>query len=204
MPTPSPEPAAFDLAAPRPGTGLVAGQAPAGVTLRRLEPHEDLRGRFTEVFAEHWGLGAEAVQWSVVDSGARVLRGMHLHRRHAEYLVVLRGVALVGLVDLRPGSPPSGAWSLYRLDAAEPALLAWPARVLHGWYSVEPTLHLQGVSEAYRDYAEDDNLRVRWDDPGLGIPWPDPAPVLSPRAAAAGGLDALRARLAREGCPPAP
>src|SRR3972149_836293 len=82
---------------------------PAGVRLLPLEMNRDDRGVFTEVFRRSWDIGVEPVQWNFVTSQAGVLRGVHVHVRHVDYLIVLEGRASIGLRDLRRGSPPEGA-----------------------------------------------------------------------------------------------
>ncbi|NNF03149.1 MAG: dTDP-4-dehydrorhamnose 3,5-epimerase family protein, partial [Rhodothermales bacterium] len=161
---------------------LAHGGLIQGVDLWPLTRHEDDRGSFMEVFQEHWGSAIKPVQWSAVGSEPRVFRGMHLHWRHDEYIMVVSGHASVGLRDARPESPTFGVWSLYELYGEQPAALTFPQGIIHGWYTHEPTLHLQAVSEAYVDYHPEDNIGVRFDDPDLGIPWSDPDPILSERA----------------------
>jgi dTDP-4-dehydrorhamnose 3,5-epimerase len=151
---------------------LMAGHAIDGVDLRVLDTRRDHRGSFTEVFQEHWNTCITPVQWSVVHSQPRVFRGVHLHRRHDEYFGVILGRAFVGLRDVRPWSATRGAWALYELVGDDPACLTFPLGLLHGWYFSEETIHLQAVSEAYRDYADDDNWGCVWSDPALEIPWP--------------------------------
>jgi dTDP-4-dehydrorhamnose 3,5-epimerase len=163
---------------------LVDGEDLDGVSLRDLRPHRDARGSFTEVYARHWDSGIEPVQWSVVTSGAGVLRGMHLHRRHAECLVVVTGHLSVGLHDARAGSPTEGRWARYELRGDAPASLTFPGGFVHGWLAHEDSTHLQAVSEAYVDYAEDDNRGCHWSDPDLGIRWPFTPTVVAERAEA--------------------
>jgi dTDP-4-dehydrorhamnose 3,5-epimerase len=167
------------------------GQPIAGVVLRRLTPHEDARGALVEVFSDGWKLPIDPVQWSLVRSDARVLRGMHLHRRHDEYFCLVQGAALVGLHDLRPASPTYRAAALYELGGDDLSCLAFPRGIVHGWYFPEPSLHLQSVSERYEDYHPDDNAGCHFADPDLGIPWPDPAPRLSARSASFPSLSHL-------------
>ncbi len=155
-----------------------------GVQLRRLAMNRDARGCFTELYSNAWGLPIEPVQWSLVASRAKVLRGMHLHLRHDEYIVVVQGRACVGLYDLRRDSPTRGASALVELDGDALHALCFPRGVLHGWYFYEDGMHLQAVSESYDDYHPDDNLGCRWSDPELNIPWPDRSPIVSERAAA--------------------
>ena len=174
---------------------LVGGTPLRDVELRELEPNVDDRGAFTEVFAEHWATGIAPVQWSVVDSVAGALRGMHFHRRHAELLTVVRGRLSIGLYDARPGSATEGCWARYELSEATPASVCFPAGLVHGWLAHEPTTHLQAVSEAYDAYAGDDNLGCHWADPALGIQWPFEPTVVAPRAEAFPSLRELLDRV---------
>lgn len=171
---------------------LVAGSRLAGVRLVRLVRNDDARGTFTEVFCSHWDSGIEPSQWSLVESGAGVLRGMHVHLRHDEYFMVLHGKVTVGLHDLRPDSPTYGHAATYLLTRPD-CFVSFPRGLAHGWLFHEPTMHLQSVSESYVDYHDDDNLGVAWDDPDLGIQWPFSPTTVSPKAAA---FPALRSRRA--------
>jgi dTDP-4-dehydrorhamnose 3,5-epimerase len=159
-----------------------AGGQIIGVEFKVFSANVDRRGCFTEVFQDNWDMCLKPVQWSIVHSKPTVFRGMHLHRRHGEYFAVISGRASVGLKDMRPGSATEGVWSLFDLSGKQLACVAFPFGVLHGWYFREHTIHLQAVSEAYADYHEDDNLGCRWNDPDLGIPWPQKKAILAPRA----------------------
>jgi dTDP-4-dehydrorhamnose 3,5-epimerase len=183
----------FDVAST--SSALVQGNAVDGVRLGLLQPALDERGVFTEMFAEHWDCGVDAVQWSIVQSRAGVLRGMHLHARHDEYLAIVSGRMFVGLHDLRPASPTFRVSCLYHLTAADPAYISWPRGLLHGWLYPEATVHLQGTSEAYATYGVDDNEGCHWSDPDLGIDWPFAPSVVSARAESFGSVDALLARV---------
>jgi len=174
---------------------LVGGSELQGVVHRFLDAHEDERGTFTEVYADHWTTGIEPRQWSLVHSVTGALRGMHLHRRHAEYVSVVRGRLSVGLYDARPGAPTEGRWARYDLADDTPSFLTFPAGFVHGWLAHEPTTHLQAVSEPYVDYAEDDNLGCHWADPALGIEWPFAPTVVAPPAASFPSLDELLSRV---------
>jgi len=101
------------------------------------------------------------------------------------------------MYDLRPGSPTHGRHALVELRGEEQSCLVFPSGIVHGWYHFEDSLHLQAVSESYASYNLDDNLICHWSDKDLRIPWPDPAPILSPRAKQAGSLKELARRLSR-------
>lgn len=112
-------------------------------------------------------MGISPTQWSMVRSGSRVLRGLHLHQNHDEYFCLIQDHCLVGLYDARPESPTYRQQALYELVGADLKALIFPAGMLHGWYFHTPSIHLQAVSECYSKYAENDNLGCRWDDPAL-------------------------------------
>jgi dTDP-4-dehydrorhamnose 3,5-epimerase len=167
-----------------------------GLRLLPLMPRRDVRGVFLEVFKDSWRLPVRPAQWSLVQSEARTLRGLYLHLRHDELFVLVQGRAHVGLKDLRRGSPTHGQAVLLGVEAESPTVVVFPPGVLHGWYFSEPSVHLQAVSEEYDRYRHDDNLACHWADPGVGLSWPDPAPLLSPEAERFGSLPALLARVA--------
>lgn len=164
-----------------------------GVNLHRLTSHHDHRGSFTESFREEWGLGWRPLQWNVVRSAANVLRGVHMHRRHSDYLLVIDGRATIGLCDLRAGSPTESVATALAMDASQAFVaVEIPPGVAHGFYFHTPAMHMYAVSH-YWDEA--DELGCQWNDSGLGIAWPMHAPTLSPRDAALGPLSALRANV---------
>jgi dTDP-4-dehydrorhamnose 3,5-epimerase len=162
---------------------------PTGVELHRLQPHTDARGTFTELFRNSWGLAVEPVQWNVVRSTANVLRGVHAHWRHEDYLTVVAGRAEVGLHDLREGSPTEGLGAVVHFDASEPHGLTIPPGVAHGFYFPEASLHVYAVSH---EWDPADELGCRWDDRALGIAWSCEDPLVSPRDHALGPLSELR------------
>lgn len=165
-----------------------------GVLLRPLLMHADDRGCFTEVFRRHWHCSVDPVQWNVVHSRAKVLRGVHLHPTHADYLITLHGQALVGLADLREDSPTRGAACIVTLEGHNLTAIEIPPGVAHGFYFPCESMHLYAVSH-YWDPA--DELGCRWNDPALGIPWPAIDPIISPRDQALGTVADLRQEFAR-------
>ena len=151
-----------------------------GVRLFSLTAHEDGRGAVSEVFRREWIPGAsEAVQANLSVSRAGVLRGLHFHRRQADYWCVLTGTAFVGLYDLRPGSPTEGAKAEVRM-AAELGRsgLYIPKGVAHGFLA-ETDLMLVYLVD--RTFDGQDEFGVSWNDPDVGIDWPVAEPVLSDR-----------------------
>jgi dTDP-4-dehydrorhamnose 3,5-epimerase len=166
----------------------VSQRLPAGVQLRPLTMHPDERGRFTEVFRSSWPTGIAPVQWNATASRAGVLRGVHVHLRHSDYLITLSGRASVGLCDLRRGSPTERAAVLVEMCGETLSALTIPAGVAHGFYFHEPSTQLYAVSE-YWDTT--DELGCHWADPELQIPWPVTSAIVSARDAALPSLSTL-------------
>ena len=145
-----------------------------GVVLREIEVHRDDRGQFAEIFratnAPH-----TFVQANHSVSEARVLRGMHFHRRQADLWYVTQGIARVALVDMRQrGSSPV----VIEMDASRPQSLFIPPGVAHGYLALERVTMIYLVTT---EYDSSDEFGIAWDDPDLAIPWGVTDPVLSER-----------------------
>jgi dTDP-4-dehydrorhamnose 3,5-epimerase len=154
--------------------------------------HADERGSFTEVFREEWAVGLRPVQWNLVRSRAGTLRGVHVHSRHSDYLMLVEGRMTVCLRDLRPGGEASAM--AVEFEAPRVQALFIPPGVAHGFYYPVDSVHVYAVSR-YFDPADD--LGCRWDDPELGMPWPETPRQVSARDRALPGLAELRGALAR-------
>lgn len=151
-----------------------------GVRLLELTRFPDARGWFAEDYRRAWLPDArEMVQGNVSSSRAGVLRGLHFHREQADWWTFLTGAAFVGLFDVRAGSPTHGVGVGLRIDADDGLKgLYIPAGVAHGFYA-ERDLLLHYLVDAYHTGA--DEFGVAWDDPGLGIAWPNTEPIVSER-----------------------
>ena len=173
-------------------TATVTGSLPHDLGLLPLEPHRDDRGTFLELFREEWQTGVHPIQWNVVDTEQGVLRGVHVHPSHDDYLTVVRGCATIGLRDLREGSPTEGAAACVELSAEHPTAISIPHGVAHGFYFQQPSTHIYAVSH-YWDMV--DELGCRWDDSGLEMPWPQDGARISPRDEALPSLDVMLGEL---------
>ncbi|QCI63194.1 dTDP-4-dehydrorhamnose 3,5-epimerase family protein [Phreatobacter stygius] len=161
---------------------------PDGVRIRSLRTHKDTRGDFTELFRDEWDLGPRPLQWNMTHSNANVLRGVHTHRWHTDYLAMAAGEMILGLHDIRPRSPTLGVSLLLRLQAEDLHVVAIPVGVAHGFYFAEPAITLYAVSH-YFDGS--DELGCRWNAPELDLPWPCDDPLLSERDTTAGSYSAM-------------
>ncbi len=163
-----------------------------GVLVYSLQTHRDDRGNFTEAFRSEWGVGIDPVQWNVVTSEKGTLRGVHVHPRHTDLLVVVMGHATIGLHDLRANSVTEGRSTTVDLSGDNMSALVIPPGVAHGFLFHKLSLTVYAVSE-YWDTS--DELAVHWADPGLGINWPFSPTRVSARDASAGTLAEVVAEL---------
>lgn len=165
---------------------------PAGVVIRPLAPHADARGSLTEFYRESWKLGCKAAQWNLVISEANVLRGMHVHVRHNDHLVLIKGAMHLALYDMRPWSPTAKSGHVLTLSEEAPCAVAVPIGVAHAFYFPVPAILAYGSS---REWDEGEDMGCRWDDPELGLAWRVNEPTVSRRDAAAGSLADLAVRM---------
>jgi len=151
-----------------------------GVRLLPLVGHPDDRGSVTEIYRREWiPEMRECVQANLSISRANVLRGLHFHRRQADYWCVISGVAFIGLYDVRAGSPTHGRPAEVRIAPNEGrSTLYIPRGVAHGFYA-ETDMVMQYFVDEY--YSGEDEFGIAWDDPALGIDWPSSHPILSER-----------------------
>jgi dTDP-4-dehydrorhamnose 3,5-epimerase len=159
---------------------------PEGVQVFKLDRHSDTRGHLIEIFRQSQVPEQPFVQWNVVHSAAGVLRGVHVHRHHTDYLTIVAGAMRVGLRDLRPDSPTPHAAGVVEITPREAVLI--PPGVAHGFHFAKPCTHLYGVTSYW---SPRDELGCHWADPALGIPWAIEDPLLSVRDRDLPGLDVL-------------
>jgi dTDP-4-dehydrorhamnose 3,5-epimerase len=153
-------------------------ETPAGVRIRSLQANRDERGTFLEIFRAEWDTACEPVQWNVVNSEAGVLRGVHVHVTHADYLIVITGIMLLGLYDLRPGVRDGTTSCMLTLDAKQPIAVTIPPGVCHGFFYPVPTTHVYAVTHYWNPANE---LGCQFDAPELDLAWPSTTPLLSAR-----------------------
>lgn len=173
-----------------------------GALLFVPQPHHDDRGLFTRTFdtavaAEHGIDGAAFVQDSQSRSQRGTIRGMHGRsgRGEAKLVRCARGAVHDVLVDARPSSPTFGEQFGVLLDDESFLTLYVPPGFLHGFQALSEQADVCYRIDREHDPAED--LAVRYDDPQLGIAWPQPVTVVSPRDRHAGSWADLRQRLGR-------
>ena len=161
---------------------LVAGNftfyatAVDGVVLVETRSFEDERGSFAETYRRdafaQAGISAEFVQDNQSFSLNGVVRGMHFQRSHpqAKLVRVGFGAAFDVAVDLRRESPTFGRWTAALLTENNNRQLYVPRGCAHGFMALSTSTLLLYRCDDY--FAPGDEAGIRWDDPALGIAWP--------------------------------
>lgn len=150
-----------------------------------IEPRafEDERGFFTETYNEaRWhalGLPTRWVQDNRSRSRRGVLRGLHFQAGspQGKLVSVVYGEVYDVALDVRRGSPTFGTWYAAVLGDSPPKALWLPPGFAHGLLALSDVAEVSYKCDTLYDSSSDRG--VRWDDPALGIPWPERAPILS-------------------------
>lgn len=145
----------------------------------------DARGLFVETFRQSWlleaGLDVSFVQHNQSRSRQGVLRGLHYQfvEPQGKLVRAARGRVFDVAVDVRRGSPTFGRWTGVILDDVDHRQLWIPPGFAHGFCVLSEDADFVYSCTSYYHPASDTG--VRWDDPAIGIDWPDLGmpPVLS-------------------------
>jgi dTDP-4-dehydrorhamnose 3,5-epimerase len=154
-----------------------------GLILVETDVHRDDRGFFLESyhaakFAEH-GISATFVQDNHSRSGRHTLRGLHAQTRHpqAKLVRVVAGEIWDVVVDIRRGSPTFGRHQAVVLSAENFRQLFVPIGFAHGFCVLSEFADVVYKSSDFYDPIGE--LRLRWNEPAVAIPWPVRSPILS-------------------------
>lgn len=138
--------------------------------------HGDARGYFTETYNQNdmkeAGLTMNFVQDNQSSSTKGVLRGLHFQKQFPQGKLVraIRGSVFDVAVDLRSGSSTFGKWFGIELTEENHKQFYIPQGFAHGF------LVLSSVAEfCYKCtdfYHPGDEGGLAWNDPAIGITWP--------------------------------
>ena len=169
-----------------------------------LERRSDERGFFARTFCQHefrdHGLKPVIAQANVASNNKKgTLRGMHFQyppMAESKLVRCTRGAILDIIVDLRPESPTYLQHVAVELTEENMRALYVPERFAHGYQ----TLH-DGTDTSYQVgefYAPNTEGGLRYDDPKLGLTWPLPVSVISPKDQAFPPLHDIEGELKRK------
>ncbi|RYE40933.1 MAG: dTDP-4-dehydrorhamnose 3,5-epimerase [Hyphomicrobiales bacterium] len=138
----------------------------------------DTRGFFMESFNQKAfdnavGRHVEFVQDNHSRSAKGVLRGLHyqLQQTQGKLVRCTRGSVFDVVVDIRHASPTFGKWVGLELSEENHRQLWVPEGLAHGFLVVSDSADFLYKTTDY--YAPQHERAIRWDDPALGISWPD-------------------------------
>lgn len=144
-----------------------------------IEPtvHRDGRGYFMETYnlrdMEEAGLNVTFVQDNQSMSVKGVLRGLHFQRKHPQgkLVRVIKGKVFDVAVDMRSKSPTFGKWYGVELSEENKKQFYIPEGFAHGFLVLSDTAEF--CYKCTDLYYPDDQDGIAWNDPTIGIIWPE-------------------------------
>ena len=153
-----------------------------GVYQIEVKRFGDERGYFMETYKksdfDEAGLIYNFVQDNQSKSKKGVLRGMHLQMKFPQAKLVrcIEGEVFDVCVDLRKGSPTYGKWESAILSAEKGNQFMIPRGFAHGFLVLSETATFcYKVDDLYHP---EDEIGFKYDDPEVGIDWPDVGDIL--------------------------
>ncbi len=141
--------------------------------------HGDSRGYFSETFRADW-FAAHISSLAFVQENESctqkrgVIRGLHFQSTpyaQGKLIRCITGAIFDVAVDIRRGSPAFGKWVGISIRADEGNQLWIPPGFLHGFCTLSANTIVSYKVTAY--YSRPNDLGVRWNDPEIGIVWPE-------------------------------
>ena len=143
-----------------------------------IEPavHGDSRGYFMETYSkrdmEEAGFDIEFVQDNQSMSTKGVLRGLHFQVNYPQTKLVrvIKGSVFDVAVDLREGSATYGKWFGVELTEENKNQFLIPKNFAHGFLVLSDTAEFCYKCDDF--YHANDEGGLAWNDPKIGIVWP--------------------------------
>lgn len=148
-----------------------------GVYIIDVKTYGDHRGYFMETYKDSdfkaAGLVYDFVQDNQSSSRKGVLRGLHFQKTHpqAKLVRVLKGEVFDVAVDLRKGSETYGQWVGVILSEENHRQFMIPRGFAHGFVVVSD--HAEFAYKCDDLYHPEDEGGILWNDPDVGIEWPE-------------------------------
>ena len=137
----------------------------------------DSRGYFMETYSQRdmvdAGLDIPFVQDNQSMSIKGVLRGLHFQKQYPPTKLVraIRGSVFDVAVDLRKGSPTYGKWHGELLTEENKKQFLIPKGFAHGFLVLSDTAEFCYKCDDF--YHPNDEGGLAWNDPAIGIQWPE-------------------------------
>ena len=158
-----------------------------GVALLHWGVFRDERGSFARTYCSgslaEAGLPFALVQANLSSNPAiHTLRGLHYQTPpHAETKIVscIEGRVWDVVADVRRDSPTYRRWQGFELSPDAGCGLYVPRGVAHGFLTLEPDSVVHYLVDAA--FAPEASAGIHWEDPALGIEWPETPSLISER-----------------------
>ncbi len=148
-----------------------------GVYIIDVKTYGDHRGYFMETYKEsefrEAGLNYTFVQDNQSSSRKGVLRGLHFQKTYpqAKLVRVLKGEVFDVAVDLRKDSETYGQWVGVQLSEENHRQFMIPRGFAHGFLVLSDSAEFAYKCDEF--YHPEDEGGILWNDPDVGIEWPD-------------------------------
>lgn len=157
-----------------------------------IEPavHGDSRGYFMETYSQRdmaeAGIDIIFVQDNQSMSTKGVLRGLHFQKQYPQTKLVrvIKGTVFDVAVDMRAGSPTFGKYHGVVLSEENKKQFLIPKGFAHGFLVLSDTAEFCYKCDDF--YHPNDEGGIAWNDPDIGIEWPDLIGVYNGTASKAG------------------
>jgi len=143
-----------------------------------VEPHEDERGYFARTWC-HKEFAQAGIHFSPIQTSLSfnklkgTLRGVHFQRApyvEAKIVQCLKGRLFDVIVDLRPTSQSYRKWVGITLSGKKKNMVYVPEGCAHGYITLTGDCLISYMIS--KEYTEESAQGIRWDDPSIGITWP--------------------------------
>jgi dTDP-4-dehydrorhamnose 3,5-epimerase len=111
----------------------------------------------------------------------KTLRGLHGDYKSWKLVTCVQGKIFQVAIDNRPDSPTFLHKKEIMLTGRRPQAVLLPPGVGNGFYSLTKSVYCYSLSYDGSYFDHDEQFTLKWNDPNLGINWPDGAPLLSQR-----------------------
>ena len=147
-----------------------------------VKTYGDNRGYFMETYKEsdfkEAGLNYNFVQDNQSSSRKGVLRGLHFQKTHpqAKLVRVLKGEVFDVAVDLRKNSLTYGQWVGVVLSEENKRQFMIPRGFAHGFVVMSD--YAEFACKCDEIYHPEDEGGIMWNDPAIGIEWPEVGEII--------------------------
>jgi len=150
-----------------------------GAFIIEIELIKDERGFFARTWCKkefsEYGLNPNLAQCNISFNKKKgTIRGMHYQDdpyQEAKLVRCTRGSIFDVIIDIRPDSNTFQKWISVELTSTNQKMLYIPEGFAHGFQTLEDNTEVFYQMSEY--YHPECARGIRWDDPKLGITWPD-------------------------------